>query len=101
MFGNFIHEKRIAKGLTQQQIQEMTGVKRTYLSKIESNTVSPPSEEVIILIANALDEDAIELILRAGKIPTAFVEIILNDTALLELIKSQLQERNLYESKSC
>jgi transcriptional regulator with XRE-family HTH domain len=90
-FGDYIKNIRKSKGLTQVELAEESGVKRTYISKIESNKVSPPSEEVLIVLAKALNEDPYGMILNAGKVPSDFQKVILKDPAIFELIRNKLQ----------
>lgn len=54
--GKRIAEIRKAKGITQVQLSERTGLERTYLSKIEKGKYSA-GIETIELICNALGHD--------------------------------------------
>ena len=57
MIGNNIKKRRIQIGLTQQQLADMTGIKKNTISNYE-NDVSSPSEENILKIMAALKCDA-------------------------------------------
>lgn len=69
-FGETVRELRKARGLNQRDLAGHADIDFTYLSKIENNRMEPPSEEVIRRVAEALDADADELIVLAGKFPS-------------------------------
>ncbi|MFC1870224.1 tetratricopeptide repeat protein, partial [Chloroflexota bacterium] len=54
----------------------------TYLSKIESGVVPPPSEKVIFKLAETLNTDRDDLIITAGKIPSDIAEMLKNRETL-------------------
>jgi len=69
-FGEEIRELRKAQKMSQRELANRTGIDFTYLSKIENNRIEPPSEDVIRRVAQALGEDADELIVLADKLPS-------------------------------
>lgn len=101
-FGEYVKQLRLQKDdLSQQKLADETGVKRSYISKIESDSVSPPSEEVLIVLAKALGEDPYRFILHAGKIPSAFAKVILENEDIFEMIRSRITHGGSnYEAKS-
>jgi transcriptional regulator with XRE-family HTH domain len=68
-FGRRLRELRKAKVLNQKQLADMVGLDFTYLSKIETGTMPPPTVETIGKLAEALHVPPDELILLAGKFP--------------------------------
>ena len=54
LLGKLISRHRIAKALSQEQLAELAGIHRTYISQIERGLKSP-TLEVLIRIATALD----------------------------------------------
>ena len=68
-FGIRLRELRNKSGMTQRELAQKVGVDFSYLSKIESGAVPPPSPKVISRIAMALKADENELITLAGRIP--------------------------------
>ncbi|MFH0768312.1 MAG: helix-turn-helix domain-containing protein, partial [Chloroflexota bacterium] len=56
-FGARIKELRVQLHLTQRQLAEKVGVDFTYLSKIETGALPPPSEKVILRLAEVLNPD--------------------------------------------
>lgn len=69
-FGVRIRELRKKAGMNQREVASMVGINFTYLSKIESGTLSPPREDKIIKLAKVLNADKDELITLAGKFPS-------------------------------
>jgi len=53
-----------------------------YLSKIENGVMPPPSEKVILRLAEALNIDKDELIALAGKVPSDIAKLLSNQEAL-------------------
>lgn len=81
-FGEHLKEARKEKKITQRELGKMIGVDFTYISKIETGALEPPSEEVIKKISRELDLDENELFLAAKKVPTEFKNTIIeNSTA--------------------
>ncbi len=86
-FGAKLKELRIQAGLTQRELAEKVNVDFTYLSKIENGVLPPPSEKVVLQLAEALSTDKDELMTLAGKIPADIAEILKNREAL-QLLRS-------------
>lgn len=61
LFGRNVRALRIAKGLTQEDLEGLTGLKRSYLSDMERGTRNP-SLKAVERIAKALDVPAADLI---------------------------------------
>lgn len=94
-FGQYLRELRVRKNIQQLELSERTGVKTTYLSKIENDKVPPPSEDVLLRLADALQVNPYQFILQAGKIPTEFQKIILsNHEIYLMLERLALQKKH-------
>lgn len=58
------------------QVATRVGIEPAYLSKIEREEFSPPSEESIRSIARELGEDADVLLAMAGKVSSDLQEVI-------------------------
>ncbi|MBI4282896.1 MAG: helix-turn-helix domain-containing protein, partial [Chloroflexi bacterium] len=56
-FGTRLKELREQAGLSQRELADKVGVNFSYLSKIESGATPPPSEKVILRLAEVLDAD--------------------------------------------
>lgn len=61
--GQRIRQKRIKKGLTQEQLSELVGIGASHMSHLEGGK-TVPSMEVFIAICNALECSADELLCR-------------------------------------
>jgi transcriptional regulator with XRE-family HTH domain len=82
--GTRIKALRKAKGFTQRQLAELTGVDFTYLSKIENDRLEhTPSIKALQTLAQVLEADELELITLADKMPTALRDIAQSQEALL------------------
>ena len=97
-FGRKLRELRKAAGLTQRQLAHQVGVNFSYLSKIESGTMPPPSEQVIIRLAEVLNADRDELLVLAGKIP-ADIAMILKNRQAIEILRSGRTRKKINRGK--
>lgn len=81
-FGQRIRELRHALGMNQRDLAGHAEIDVTYLSKIENDRMSPPSEETIGKMAKALQEAATgeglkdELLVLAGRVPEDIEAIV-------------------------
>ena len=87
-FGARLRELRIKARLTQRELAQQIGVDFSYLSKIENGALPPPSEKVILRLAEVLKADKDELLLLAGRIPADIAELLKNKKAL-QLLRAQ------------
>ena len=86
-FGARLRELRKQAGLSQRELADNVGVDFTYLSKIEGGVMPPPSEKVILRLAEVLNADKEELMTLGGKIPSDIAEMLKNREAL-QLLRS-------------
>ena len=91
-FGIRLRELRIRAGLTQRELAGQAGIDFTYLSKIENGVMPPPSEKVIIQLAETLSIDKDELFTLAGKIPPDIAEILKNRETFKRLRAEQTRK---------
>jgi len=96
-FGTRLRELRIQVSLTQRQLADRVGVDFSYLSKIESGTLPPPSEKLILRLAEVLNTDKDELIILAGKIPEDIVQMLKNRKTL-QLLRSERIQKEVMAS---
>ncbi|MFS0841253.1 helix-turn-helix transcriptional regulator [Paenibacillus sp. 1P03SA] len=91
-FGDWLKEARTKTEMTQNELAEKVGVSFTYISKLERGKEDPPSEEICIRLAKALGEDPFLITVQAGRVPTEFQQILMNDKAafnyLIRKVKS-------------
>jgi len=86
-FGARLRELRTEAGLTLSKLADRCNIDFTYLSKIEIGVLPPPSEKVILQLAEALNANKEELLVLAGKIPTDITEMLKSREAL-QLLRS-------------
>ena len=86
-FGARLRELRKETGMSQREVASKVKIDFTYLSKIESGIVSPPSEKVITKLAKILNGDRDELITLAGKVPSDLSRI-LRDKEIVQILRS-------------
>ncbi len=76
-FGQYLRVTREAKKISLRKFAEKVGKTPTYISKIERNELgTKPSEELVKNIAEELNLDFDDLIIRAGRIPEEIPNII-------------------------
>lgn len=93
-FGQYLKEKRKEKGLSQRKLASLVGVNFSYISKIESDTLPPPSDECLKKIAIALDLDNKEVTIIARRIPEEVKEIIIDYPHMMDIVKF-IKEKNI------
>jgi HTH-type transcriptional regulator, competence development regulator len=81
-FGDYVRTARATRAetdvqFTLRQVARRIGVEPAYLSKIERDLVSPPSEATIVRLATDLGEDPDVLLALAGKVGSDLQAIIL------------------------
>lgn len=79
--GGFVRERREAlrqedRRYSVRQVAERVGIQPSYLSKVERDIGSPPSEKTLVRLAGELDVDADLLLALAGKVSSDLQEAI-------------------------
>lgn len=92
-FGQYLKSCRLANGFTQGDLAEKTGVSVAYISKLENEKDEPPSEETCIKLAVALNEEPYNMIVKAGKVPSDFQQVIINDQDAFNYLKRKSKAR--------
>ena len=92
-FGSYIRTQREAlgetrKGYSLRRVAKKIGVEPAYLSKVERELVSPPSEAKVVTLAEVLGEDQDVLLAMAGKVSSDLLKVIRDRPALFaELLR--------------
>ncbi len=86
-FGDYLRQVRKGK-MTQRELASKIGVGYPYISKIENNIESPPSDKVLIKLAEALGIDTDEVYIKARKIPEDIKYILLKKPELIKTLRS-------------
>ncbi|MFC1983986.1 helix-turn-helix domain-containing protein [Chloroflexota bacterium] len=90
-FGKRLRELRKQAGISQRELADKLNISFTYLSKIESGAMPPPSKSILFKLADALNIDREELLILAGKIPSDIAEM-LRDTKILKRLRSSYKK---------
>ena len=75
-FGACIRREREARGIGLRQMAKKIGVSATYLSKVERDEFTPPTEEKVRAIARLVERDPDELLAMAGRVSSDILDII-------------------------
>jgi transcriptional regulator with XRE-family HTH domain len=89
-FGEMLQKLRKQWDMSQRSLGEKVGIDFTYISKMENGVESPPSEDILIKMAEVFGVNKYDFIIAAGKTPTDFHKLILADNEVRECIKSKL-----------
>jgi len=97
-FGSYIRERREAlqaddKSKSLRQVAIAIGVEPAFLSKVERDIVSPPSEGKVIALAEVLDEDPDLLLAMAGKVSSDLLAIVKARPQLIGELLRELKEQ--------
>ena len=88
-FGQRLRELRKAKGMTQRELAQKTGISFAYVSKLETGVMPPPRQKIILALAEVLDAnnaDTDELYGLAKKMPPDLLKHV--DTQMIERLRS-------------
>ncbi len=96
-FGGYIRELREAlrqqdRRYSLRQVAERIEVEPSYLSKVERDTVPPPSEATIVRLARDLGEDQDILLALAGKVSNDLQAIIRKRPRLFAKVIRELKD---------
>jgi len=75
-FGAFIRREREAREIGLREMAKKIGVSPTYLSKVERDEFTPPTEQKVRAIAQIIDCDPDELLAMAGRVSSDIADII-------------------------
>jgi len=75
-FGAFVRREREAREIGLREMAKKIGVSPTYLSKVERDEFTPPTEDKVRAIAQIIECDADELLALAGRMPSDLADII-------------------------
>ena len=97
-FGSYIREEREGlqaddKSKSLRQVAIAIGVEPAFLSKVERDIVSPPSEGKIIALADVLNEDPDLLLAMAGKVSSDLLAIVKARPQLIGELLRELKEQ--------
>jgi len=88
-FGQRLRELRKAKGMTQRELAQKTGISFAYVSKLEAGVMPPPRQKIILALAKVLganNADTDELFGLAKKMPSDLLKHV--DTQMIKMLRS-------------
>ena len=96
-FGDHIRTRREALAAEDpeyglRRLASRADISPTYLSRLETGKLEPPSEEVIVAVARELGENPDVLLALAGKISSRLVEIIAKRPEVFASVIEQLDQ---------
>ncbi len=86
-FGNLLRSIRLSSGLGLRELARLIGKSPGYLSDVELDNVPPPSEEAIVLIANALNVDKKSLLSSAKKVDPELAEYVAHQPQAADFLR--------------
>lgn len=75
-FGAFIRRERETREIGLREMAKKIGVSPTYMSKVERDEFTPPTEDKVRAIAQIIECDVDELLAMAGRMPSDLADII-------------------------
>lgn len=87
-FGSYIRELRKQRDMSLRQLAEDAGIDFTYLSKVETNKIPPPSEEAIARLADALGADVDDLLSLARKVDKTLHDFVVTERNAPRLLRA-------------
>jgi len=97
-FGSYVRKKREGlhiedKSKSLRQVAITIGIEPAFLSKVERDIVSPPSEVKIKALAEVLNEDPDLLLAMAGKVSSDLLAIVKARPQLIGELLRELKEQ--------
>jgi transcriptional regulator with XRE-family HTH domain len=86
-FGAYLRNLRRQKRLSQKELADMVDMDHTYLSKIETEVLPPPSEKNIKKLAQILEVSEDELLVLAHKTPSDLRDVITKDKNIPSILR--------------
>ena len=96
VFGSRLRELRKQRLMTQKQLADKVSLNFTYLSKVETGTLPPPSEDTIRKLAKALGADEDQLVILAKKVPKELRAVVTDRAGVPALLRA-VRDRGLSE----
>ena len=87
MFGDTLRNFRLKSGIGLRELARMIDKSPGYISDVELERVPPPSEEVILKIADALGVDRSELLTAARKVDPELSDYVLRQPNAADFLR--------------
>jgi len=96
-FGEYIRKLRKEQGKSLRQVAKQVGTTHAYIAQLESGKFPPPTDPVVLALAEELGEDPDILMVIAGRLPDGLVAIIqehpLEFKQILQRLKGSSKEK--------
>ncbi len=86
-FGKLLRSLRLESGIGLRELSRLIEKSPGYLSDVESGNVPPPSKEIIVQIANALNVDKKNLLNAAKKIDPELSEDVVEQPQVADFLR--------------
>lgn len=86
-FGNILRSLRLDAGVGLRELARLIDKSPGYLSDVEKDHVPPPSEEVILTIAAALNEDKDQLLVAAQKMDPELSNYVVREPQAADFLR--------------
>jgi transcriptional regulator with XRE-family HTH domain len=96
-FGACIRREREARRLGLRQMAKKIGVSPTYLSKVERDEFTHPTEEKVRAIARSIERDLDELLAMAGRLSSDILDIIKRHPMELSTFLRSLNDEDIVQ----
>ena len=90
-FGSTLKQLRLDAGFGLRELAKMISKSPSYLSEIESGHVPPPSAEMIVDIAEALDGNKQELLAAASRFDPQLAEYVVHQPEAADFLRKARQ----------
>lgn len=87
LFGDFVRRQRLQKGFTLRKFCKEVDLSCSFVSCMERNEASPPTEENIVNIAKVLSIDPDYLILLAKRVPVSVQKMMFERPKLVAFLR--------------
>lgn len=92
-FGQLLRQRRRLNHFSQVFVADCARIHHTYLSKLETGAMPPPSHRTILRLAATLGDDPTDLLVAAGKLPRGLATWIASQPNLLRSLLKEHQRQ--------
>ena len=85
-FGEFLRNEREYKEVSLRELAEAAGISPSYLSIVERDVASPPSDRVIEALEDALELSRGELLGHSDRVPRELIKMLSRRPVLRDLV---------------
>ena len=98
--GQLIKARRENLKVSMRKFALMVGVSTGYISQVERDLCSPPTEVTLIKMSRELEMSSDSLILKAGKIPSDIINGMLEFPASFSLARQYIEQQRVQKQQT-